>query len=255
MWRPDFRDPVTSDIRVRKAIGYALPYDAYIAAQGLQFGITARPAATLLPPGTPGRLDYHVLETAPGQTDPAKARELLAAAGYEPGDAELSFAYESDDPYSVATKNVLVRALERAGFKVAPRATSSFEEYLAVDADPHAPINLRSGGFGGWCADWPSGSSWIPILFGSGNIQNAGHFSEPSVDADIERIKGLPLEQQLVEWGKLDKRIATEYYPVVVTDYGMDALLRGSRIRGMNNDSVLGTPTFKDMYVKADSAG
>ncbi|HEY7042553.1 MAG TPA: ABC transporter substrate-binding protein, partial [Nocardioidaceae bacterium] len=151
-WRPDFRDPVTSDIRVRKALGYAFPYDAYIAAKGLAFGITALRANTLLPPLTPGRLEYNVLGTDPGETDPRRARQLLAQAGYAPGEAEIKFAYETDDPYSVAAKGVLVHALERAGFKVSPRPTGSFEEFLAVEADPHAPINMRIG-FGGWCAD------------------------------------------------------------------------------------------------------
>ena len=114
-----------------------------------------------------------------------------------------------------------------------------------MNDDPDAPVNIR---FGGWCSDWPSGNGFFPDLFRSDSDFWA-HFAEPAVDAEIERIAKLPIDQQPAEWGALDQLIMTDYYPVVVTGYLGSALLHGSRIGGMNGDSTIGMPTWKDIHV------
>lgn len=43
--------------------------------------------------------------------------------------------------------------------------------------------------------------------------------------------------------------VETKYYAYVITEYPEWLTLRGSRIGGMNSDSTLGTPTWKDVYV------
>jgi peptide/nickel transport system substrate-binding protein len=101
----------------------------------------------------------------------------------------------------------------------------------------------------GWCEDWPTGSAWIPALFGSGGVANYGFFSEPAVDDQIEEIGRLPLDEQPAAWAGLDKTIMTDYYPAIVTSYDDSALLHGSKIGGMNIDQIIGTPTWKDIYV------
>ena len=50
-------------------------------------------------------------------------------------------------------------------------------------------------------------------------------------------------------WGEFDKFIEETYYPAVVTGYSGTAIIRGSKIGGMFNDSVRGMPTFADMYI------
>ena len=104
--------------------------------------------------------------------------------------------------------------------------------------------------FGGWCADWPSGSSWLPIFFASNGDHNHSYFSESSVDAAIDRISSLPLDQQPSAWGSLDKEIMTRYYPGVILYNSGVQMLHGSRIGGMNDDPVFGMPTWKDIYVR-----
>ena len=113
--------------------------------------------------------------------------------------------------------------------------------------DPNAPINVRSGG---WCSDWPAGSSWFPDLFHSDGSPNWAYFSEPAVDAEIERIGLLPFEEQPAAWGALDRSIMTDYYPAIVTRYAADVgMLRGARIGGMSTDSTFSMPTWKDIYI------
>ncbi|MBA2532284.1 MAG: hypothetical protein H0V23_09290 [Nocardioidaceae bacterium] len=237
-WHPDNR--AITDVSVRRAIGYAWPYKAHAAIVG---AIAPTYGASIFLPGTPGRQDYTVLETEPGQTDPDKARELLREAGFAPGKFELEFPYITDQQSSVQVKDLLVKSFEAAGFKATPYSTTSKNNYQIV-SDPNAPLNLRPGG---WCPNWPSGSSWIPPLFGSeGGGQS--HFAEPAVDAEMERIAKLPVDEQPAAWGALEKWIMTDYYPAIVTRYVSVALPYGSRIDGVNTDNW-GMPTWKDIYV------
>jgi peptide/nickel transport system substrate-binding protein len=228
---------------VRRAIGYAFPYKQAAAPNGASFGVTFVPGTSVLLPGTPGRQDYPVLDAQPGHTDPTKARALLRQAGYAPGEYTLSWPY-IDDSFGGPRTETIVRALEAAGFDTEPFPTRDGDDHYAVITDPNAPLNLRPGG---WCPDWPTGSSWIPPLFHS---KGAGYafFSEPAVDAEIDRITRLPLDQQAAAWGELDKTIMTDHYPVVVTGYDVTNLLRGPGIGGTNIDNKQ-MPTWKDLHI------
>ncbi|MBA2530501.1 MAG: hypothetical protein H0V23_00080, partial [Nocardioidaceae bacterium] len=243
MLAPDYRK--ITDIRVRQAIGYAYPYEQLPPASGGIEAATTLYGTSVLPPGLAGRQDYTVLETEPGDTDPDKAKALLREAGFAPGEYELKFGYIEDDPFAVERNDILVDAFEAAGFKVSPFPTASEDISTLID-DPDAPINLRSGG---WCPDWPSGTSWIPPLFGSDGGGRA-HFAESEVDAAIKRISRLPFEDQPAAWGALDKTIMTDYYPAIVTGYQAEPILHGSRIGGINVDNILGEmPTWEDLHV------
>jgi peptide/nickel transport system substrate-binding protein len=104
--------------------------------------------------------------------------------------------------------------------------------------------------FGGWCSDWPSGSAWFPHLLASDGDLNLAHFSSSSVDSAIDRSAGLPLGQQPSAWGAFDKEIMTTYYPEVVVSYTGVAMPHGASIGGMNDNVLLGTPTWKDLYIR-----
>lgn len=242
IWYPDYRK--IPDIRVREAIGYAAPYAALARAQSQITGITALTGTSVLPPNFPGRQDYRVLDAPSGVADPAKARALLKEAGYAPGEYELTFTYSKEEPTPLS---LLVSSLEAAGFKATPYVLPTFKDATRVQYDPDAPVNLRRGG---WCQDFPSGTSWIPNLLQSDNPNNWSQFSEPAVDAEIERILRLPFTQQPAAWGRLDKKIMTKYYPLVVNYYQRVPLLFGSGLGGVNaDDTNFGRPTWKDMYV------
>ena len=114
-------------------------------------------------------------------------------------------------------------------------------------ADPGGPVNLRLGGL---CADWPSGEAWLPLLFTNPAAGfDLGFFHEDVVDAEVDRIEQLPLDQQDAAWGRLDQMIQETYYPVIPAFYSGTAQLHGSRVGGVHVDSFVGMPTFKDLYV------
>ena len=59
-----------TDVRVRKALGYAFPYRQWAVLTGNVIGVNATPGTSLLPPGTSGRQSYSALKGAPAQTKP-----------------------------------------------------------------------------------------------------------------------------------------------------------------------------------------
>jgi peptide/nickel transport system substrate-binding protein len=69
------------------------------------------------------------------------------------------------------------------------------------------------------------------------------------VEQAARRIALLPLAEQPAAWGALDEQIQTDYFPIVAAFYQSQAMLHGSRIGGMNNDSLSAAPTWKDLYV------
>jgi len=245
---PDYRK--IDNISVRRAIGYAHPYEDVWRANGAIPGVTALAATSVLPPGFPGRVDYNPLSTEPGQTDPAKSRELLREAGYAPGEYRLYIASYKDDVFYPAEAIVeLAEGLERGGFKVTVYPQDSLYDKNPMLFDPSSPVNLRQGG---WCPDWPSGSSWFPQVFSSSDSDigtNRALFHEEAVDDQIEAISLLPLEEQPAAWGALDKQIMTKYYPLVVTQYLGRVMLHGSRVGGVSYDSVNAKPYLKNLYV------
>jgi peptide/nickel transport system substrate-binding protein len=246
MWYLDMTK--ITDINVRRAVGYAYPYEDVWKAGGEIVGLTRVPGTSILPPGTAGRVEYDPLGIGGKDTDPAKAKELLQEANAE--GYELKFLYATDDPLSVAAKDQLVKGLEAGGFTATPIA-STVEKIREARSDYDSPINIRSSG---WCSDWPSGGSWFPAqwdgaLVGLEGMPNPSNFKEADADAKQKEILGMDADEVPAAWGEFDKFIMETYYPAVVVGYSGTAIIRGSKIGGMENDSVRGMPTLSDMYI------
>jgi peptide/nickel transport system substrate-binding protein len=250
MWYLDMRK--ITDKNVRMAIGHAYPYEAAWKAGGVIQGVTREPSTTILPPGTAGRQDFDPLGNEGHITDTDKARELLEkanAVGYE-----IRFFYSTDDPMSVDVKNEIERSLNEAGFKAVPVATTTATIRDELN-DPNANVNVRSQG---WCSDWPSGGSWFPAqwtgdLITEQSVSNPSFLDDEFVNNEVDRILSeLSPEDAVNAWGELDKHIMTEIYPAVLTGYSGTAMVHGSKVGGMEADSLRGMPTFKTMYIIAE---
>jgi peptide/nickel transport system substrate-binding protein len=206
------------------------------------------PGTSILPPGTAGRVDYDVHGLKGQNTDPEKAKELLKQAnadGYE-----IKFLYATDDPLSVAAKDQIVKGLTAGGFTATPIASTS-EKIREARTDYNSPINVRSSG---WCSDWPTGGSWFPAqwdgsLVGLEGMPNIANFKEADADAKQKAILDGPADKAAAAWGEFDKWMEETYYPAVVTGYSGTAIIRGSKVGGMFNDSVRGMPTLTNMYI------
>jgi peptide/nickel transport system substrate-binding protein len=247
---PDTRK--ITDVRVRRALAYAYPYRAAWRARGKIPGVTAKLAASSMPPGIPGRVAYTPLPGGRPSTNPVKARTLLEEAGAL--EFPIRFPYMVDVPEEVRWKTIMQRALTEAGFRAVPVPRRAATYGPNVLFNPDAKVNERQVG---WCADWPSAGLWVQQVFGSpqsqtasgGQNSNLEQFSNHAVDARIKATELLPLAKQPEAWNALDRSIERKYLPVIPVGYAGVAYARGSKVHNDAIDSVLGMPTFKNIWL------
>jgi ABC-type transport system substrate-binding protein len=167
------------DRRVRQALNYAL--DKQHTVKLLNGAAVA--AHGVLPPGVPGRDDA----LPPYPHDPAKARALLAAAGYPDGFA-VDYVIRADEE-AERLAGSLQRDLAEVG--VAMRITEMTEQtYAAATSTPDgAPFSKV-----GWLGDFPDATSFLDTQFHSRAIgsTNTSFYTNPELDALLDAARAEP---------------------------------------------------------------
>ncbi|MEV0944588.1 ABC transporter substrate-binding protein [Micromonospora wenchangensis] len=231
-----------TDLAVRRALNYAIDRDGLVKALGGQ--TVAQPMTTLMPPSTIGYQAYDAYPAgANGDVD--KAKELL---GGKTPELVLGVA---DNTTEQQMGTQLKANLERAGFRITLRNIPD-DAKLDEVKKKNNPWDLY---IGNWAADWPSGASILPVLYDGRTIRaegnsNQAYFNDPAVNAEIDRIQAMPPADQGPEWGKLDRRIMTEYAPVVPLFVDVAYTVHGSKVGGVFISSVFGYPSFVNAHVK-----
>jgi len=247
-WAPDYTK--ITDINVRKALAYAYPYEDVWLATGEIPGVTRVPANSIMPPGMAGKPgDDFQVDGKQITTDPAKAKQLLADAGYADKPYPISMIYYEADPLAVDGQKQITKALDSSGFKVTaiPVQVSPYDIWLDPDNKVNKTLNLRGVN---WCSDWPSGLTMVPPLTKTGATYNTAQFSEPTVDDEMNNItSNTPLKDQAAAWGALDQKILKDYYPIIPTAYRNDLFTFGSKIGNPTGDGSFGAPNYKDLFV------
>jgi peptide/nickel transport system substrate-binding protein len=239
---------------VRKLIAKAHPYDSWRKVAGLNPN-DSPPASTILPRAVPGFEKYELpglTGTGKGAEDDAVAAEVkseLAKLGK--ANFELSWYYQIDDKISTQVTQLRKQVYEKAGFKVkaigVPKA-----KYRTFVGDQDAPVNIGKTP-AGWCSDWPSGTSWFPVLFKSDAIalgNSIGQLQDKALDAEIDRVAALEPNEQLKEWPKIDKMIMEKHLPLLPLYYSATNSPVGKNIGHAINDVTQGMPEFTSMYLK-----
>ncbi|WP_312034194.1 ABC transporter substrate-binding protein [Actinoplanes sp. TBRC 11911] len=232
------------DLNVRKALNYAIDKDAVLKAIG---GTPAgTPATTLLSPTVAGYQKYDAFN-APATGDAAKVKELL---GSTPPPA-LVLAYANTPPRA-AQAEAARKSLEAAGFQVTTKSIDPTNYYTEVGRKDN-PYDIY---LGGWGSDWPDPGTVIPPLFDGRQItptgnQNLSYFNEQSVNTEIDRIGTLPsASDRAAAWAALDKKIMTDFAPVVPAYYDGAYTLVGSKVGNAFDSSAFGWPGLINVYVK-----
>jgi len=241
-------------LEVRKLIGQSYPYDDWRKVAGLTPD-TAVPASTYLPPAVPGYEKYELPGLngkGKGAQDPAVAQEVkdkLKELGKE--NFELSWYYSNDDPIATQVNQLRTQTFEKAGFKVkaigVPKA-----KIRTLIGNQDGPVNIGKAP-ANWCSDWPSGTSWFPVLYKSDAIalgNSQGQLQDKKLDTEIDRVAALSPDEQLKEWPKIDKMIMTDYLPSIPLYYAASAFPVGKNIGHAVNDPTQGMPDFTTMFLK-----
>jgi peptide/nickel transport system substrate-binding protein len=241
-------------LEVRRLIAKAYPYDSWRKVAGLT-PADAIPASTILPPAVPGFEKFELPGmngTGKGAEDDAVAKEVkdeLAKLGKS--NFELQWYYSIDDKIATQVSQLRQQVFEKAGFKVktfgVPKA--KLRTYVG---NQDAQVNIGKTPTG-WCSDWPSGTSWFPVLFKSDAIalgNSVGQLEDKGLDAKIDAVSAKDPNEQLKEWSKIDKDILENYLPAIPLYYSATNSPVGKNIGHAINDPTQGLPEFTSIFLK-----
>ncbi len=138
------------DVKVRQALSWAIDRDKLVKLQGGQ----AMSLWQFYPKGMPGYQEGKVYYGY----DPAKAKRLLAAAGYPNGFKTMLYT-DNVDPNPKLWTSVQAD-LQAVGVKAELKTMSNNSYY----SQQSTPKTLTAGSFG-WWMDFPDPSDWIAPLF------------------------------------------------------------------------------------------
>jgi oligopeptide transport system substrate-binding protein len=151
--------PPFDNKKVREAFAYAFDREGYVRDALKDTDI---PTLTWIPPGYPGN--------DPTETrynlDPAKAKQLLAEAGYPNGEGlpEIKYAYGSNNPANQPRAEYIAQMYQKnLGVSIIPdpiENTTLVNMRKDVATFPQATA-------GGWCADYPDPQNWLSIYWHS----------------------------------------------------------------------------------------
>jgi peptide/nickel transport system substrate-binding protein len=165
--RPPFSNPVA-----REAVTRALNIDSIVKEV---YAGTARPAT--------GPYQPQILTNQPGHQetyDPAQAKSLAARAG---GPRDITLGYSADEPLNRRTSELLQLGLEQAGFRVTLKAVPVAQLYDYINHPKKGPDLL----IGTYAPDAAHPDAWSRIVWRSGGGLNLLGYSDPKVDALIDR--------------------------------------------------------------------
>jgi peptide/nickel transport system substrate-binding protein len=244
-----------ADVRVRHAVNYAIDKVAYRDAIAGQDAPAGEVASTILPPTSLGFRPYDLYPTPGGRGDPAKAKALLAAAGYPHG-LTLSFATFGDQ--LVAGSKAIKESLARAGIHLKVRTyplNDLYEKSLAVPAKRRE----HQLGMTGWFPPWPgdNAQTWIPPQY-DGRIPTAfgADFSEydnPAVDRLMDQAVAEPdRARRAAMWAQIDQRIMRDA-PLVPLVWESASFEWASRVHGWVYDPWTVTPDLTAVWLDPPS--
>ncbi|MFI8961607.1 ABC transporter substrate-binding protein [Streptomyces sp. NPDC053493] len=203
------------DVRVRRAVQYALDREAVLTASG---GPALNDPATALMPGSlfTGGKQPDTLRI-PLTGDVTKARQMLKEAGKPDGFSTRITVSNGDKQVAEAIQ----QSLGRAGIEVVIETVDPSAFYDTI-GDTKNRTDLV---YTGWCPDYPSGSTFLPFVFDGrfikekGNSGNHSLFRDPATMQRMDEIAAMTDAGQANKaWQELDGQILAKAptAPVVV---------------------------------------
>ncbi len=199
-----------ANVKVRQAINYALDKQSLRRTRGgaLAGDITAQ----ILPSTQFGYQKYNLYPSTNDQGDVAKAKQLLADAGY-PNGLTLNYVGSSTG-YGPAFTTAVQASLARVGITLNIKTFQGFNTYYDSLLFPAKRLEHQIAD-AEWCPDYPGDGarSWFLPLFYTKSIlpaanNNMAEYSNPDVDTMIDNaLAEQDNGKRAADWTALDKRI------------------------------------------------
>jgi len=227
--------PPFDDRRIRLAIAHAV--DPRVAVRGLLEDCVSPPRG-ILPPAMPG-FDERVRPLA---FDPARARQLLASAGFPGGQGLPRVAYY----YNTTELNQRIAELIQAEL----REIGIRLELRRLDWAAHIKlVDEGTAGFfrQGWIADYPDPENFLTVLFHSRNVGAAGNTSRyrnPAVDRLLDEADAMPPgAARFARYREAEQRILDDAVWVSLYHYSSRTLIK-PYVRGLERSPLSSAPEF-----------
>ncbi len=176
----DVTQPPFDDLNVRKAFSMAFNRQKYIS---VVMDGHALPAQGIYPPALPG----YNLELKGLPYDPEQARKLLAQSKYGGPEGLPPIVYTDAGLGSYVNSDVAAMAQmwkQNLGVTITVENVEFNYYYDQIYSGNHGQLFS-----GGWCADYPDPENFADVLFHSGSSQNNGGYSNPALDALLEKAR------------------------------------------------------------------
>ncbi|MET9341336.1 ABC transporter substrate-binding protein [Nonomuraea sp. NPDC003804] len=241
--------PPFDNQKVRLAAQYAVDKVAMQTAGGGPQ--VAEIVGAILPPSLTGGVPRDILKI-PQTGDVAKAKALLAESGV-PLPVKIRLV---TTPGGKPQAEALQAGLKRAGFELQVDTIDA----SAVGGINGTPSKMPELQIGGWCPDYPSGSTFLPLITDSRLIGegyhggNAALLKDPAIDAKIDEIEALvdPIASDQ-GWLTLESQVmATGAY--IPFQLNKQNNLFGSNVANVKGHPVWeGNPDFAEIGLKDPS--
>jgi len=206
----DNNDGALQNVLVRQALNYAIDKTAIVQQSG---GPTVgQPVNGIFGPGVLGYHEFNLYPSEDAKGDPAKAKELLAEAGYPDGiTLKMPFRNQNNEP---AIAQTIQASMAAAGIilELTPVAPADYYSKFMTN-----PINTKEGTWDiapvGWTPDWAGGSArsvFQPQFTYNGTHQtyNYTDYNNPEATALAqEAINATTPEEVARIWGEVDELV------------------------------------------------
>ncbi|MEU8199823.1 ABC transporter substrate-binding protein [Streptosporangium sp. NPDC049046] len=220
------------DQKIRQAINYAWPSKQIQQVYGGPQA-AALPTTILNENTTVGYQPYDLFgKEAKPEGDIEKAKQLLAESSNPT--PTIVFAH-NQTPLQEQIMVVIKSALEKTGIKVVAKPLDRKTYYDSIGLVK----NEFDMYWGGWGADWPSGSTVMPVIFGpiADGAPNYSHLKDEALTKEMDEITAMTdIDAQNKAWMDLDKKIQETITPLVVAENRIANTLHGSKIGGAEID-------------------
>jgi peptide/nickel transport system substrate-binding protein len=242
------------NVKVRQAIEYAVNKKAVIQVLGGPDLFTC--TGTILSPPITGYKKYDLYPTGadcPG--DPAKAKSMLAAAGF-PNGITLTYLFRNKGK-APAIAATMQAELKKAGITLKLKQVNPADFYTQHLS--HLPA-IKSGDWDvavpGWSPDWAGNAArsfFVPLLDGrlfAEGTTNYGDYNNPEVNALADKALAASSASQAADlWSQVDQKTMADA-PWVPIDYGKSVryyakTLGGCMILPGNTDNCDPTNVWK----------